>query len=77
MLAGLFAATVAVYAPAGWFEFVNYDDPEHVSENAQAQRGITAEGVRWAFTSGESSNWFPVTRLSHMLDCQLFGSGSV
>ena len=35
--------------------------------------GITPEGVAWAFTSTEAANWFPVTRLSHMLDVQVFG----
>jgi Tfp pilus assembly protein PilF len=29
--------------------------------------------VVWAFTSFEQSNWHPVTWLSHMADCQLFG----
>ncbi len=69
----LFVATLAVYTPVLRFDFVNYDDPEHVSENVHARRGITLQGLVWAFTSGESFNWFPVTRLSHMVDCQLFG----
>ncbi len=30
----------------------------------------------WALTSGEASNWFPVTRLSHLVDGQLFGADS-
>jgi len=34
---------------------------------------LTLTNVRWAFTSFEQSNWHPVTWLSHMLDCQLFG----
>ena len=27
----------------------------------------------WAFTTGTASNWHPLTWLSHMLDCQLYG----
>ena len=35
---------------------------------------MTAEGIAWAFTSTHASNWHPLTWLSHMLDCQLYGS---
>ena len=28
---------------------------------------------KWAFTSGEESNWHPLTWLSHALDCQIYG----
>ncbi len=69
----LFLATFAVYAQVRRFEFVNYDDPEYVSDNLHVREGITPAGVEWAFTSGEAANWFPLTRLSHMLDAQLFG----
>src|ERR1022692_1932647 len=69
----LFLTTLLVYAPVLRFDFVNFDDPDYVTRNAHVLRGITAEGVSWAFTSGEAANWFPVTRLSHMLDYQLFG----
>ncbi len=36
-------------------------------------RGFTWPGVRWAFTGTHSGNWHPLTSLSHMLDCQLWG----
>jgi tetratricopeptide (TPR) repeat protein len=55
------------------FGFVNYDDPDYVTNNPHVQQGLTADGAAWAFTSGEAANWFPLTRLSHMLDVQLFG----
>ena len=35
--------------------------------------GLTWPGVKWAFTAVHSSNWHPLTWLSHMLDCQLYG----
>lgn len=60
----LFLATFAVYAQVVQFDFVNFDDPEYVTRH---------EGLQWAFTSIEAANWFPVTRLSHMLDFELFG----
>ena len=71
--AALFVATFAVYARVGRFDFINFDDPDYVTNNYHVRQGITPEGVRWAFTSVESANWFPLTRLSHMLDCELFG----
>ena len=55
------------------FDFINYDDPFYVSQNAHVRHGLTPETIAWAFTSTEGANWFPVTRLSHLLDAQLFG----
>src|ERR1017187_7237453 len=69
----LFLATFAVYAQVRHFDFVNFDDPEYVTANQHVRTGITAANIAWAFTSGEAANWFPLTRLSHMLDCQMFG----
>ena len=69
----LLVATLAVYARTASFEFVNFDDPDYVTRNPHVRAGWTAEGVKWAFTSREAANWFPLTRLSHMLDAQIFG----
>ena len=68
----ILGATFAVYAQTLDFDFVNYDDPEYVSGNPHVRAGLTTDSIAWAFTSTEAANWFPVTRLSHMLDCQLF-----
>ena len=69
----LLIATFAVYAQVRTFEFLNHDDPVYVSHNSHVRQGITPESLRWAFTSGEGANWFPLTRLTHLLDAQLFG----
>ncbi len=53
--------------------FVNYDDDSYVTENPIVRAGLTTAGVRWAFTAVHSDNWHPLTTLSHMLDCSLFG----
>jgi protein O-mannosyl-transferase len=66
-------ATLAVYAPVVRHGFVDYDDDEYVFRNPHVQAGLTAEGMAWAFTSMEAANWHPLTWLSHMLDCELFG----
>jgi len=65
--------TSAVYAPVRGHRFVDYDDDEYVFRNPRVQAGLTAESVAWAFTAMEASNWHPLTWMSHMLDCQLFG----
>lgn len=70
---GLFAITLLVFWPTRHFDFLNFDDPDYVAANAQVQDGLTWEGVRWAFTTSHASNWHPLTWLSHLFDCQVFG----
>lgn len=53
--------------------FVNYDDQEYVYENPRITGGLTNQAVIGAFTQFHARNWHPLTTLSHMLDCQLFG----
>ena len=65
--------TIATYWPATHHDFVNYDDNIYVTSNVHVQNGLTVESIKWAFLNPVSANWHPVTMLSHMLDCQLFG----
>jgi len=65
--------TFAVYLPVCRYDFVNYDDSDYVTANSHVLGGLDWKGVSWAFTTGHASNWHPLTWLSHMLDCQLFG----
>ncbi|MGD0743713.1 MAG: hypothetical protein ABSA45_01025, partial [Verrucomicrobiota bacterium] len=51
--------------------FVNFDDNEYVYENPEVSRGLTLQGIVWAFTHVHVANWHPLTWISHMLDCQL------
>jgi hypothetical protein len=69
----LVAINLFIYAPIRHYGFLSYDDPPYVSENAQVIRGLTGQGVLWAFTTGHASNWHPMTWLSHMLDVQMYG----
>ena len=73
MAGALAAATVAVYAQTARFDFVIFDDPNYVTENPYVRRGLTRTAVVWAFTSEHLGNWHPLTGLSHMLDCTLYG----
>jgi tetratricopeptide (TPR) repeat protein len=72
-LLGIALATFLVYAPVAENGFVTYDDPEYIYDNPHVRGGLSLEGMGWAFSAFHSSNWHPVTWLSHMLDCQLFG----
>jgi Tfp pilus assembly protein PilF len=54
-------------------DFVNFDDHVYVYENPLVVRGLSAETVIGAFTHTHARNWHPLTTLSHMLDCQLYG----
>jgi Flp pilus assembly protein TadD len=66
--------TFAVYCQVCSYDLVNFDDPIYVYKNQNVQSGITLDGIKWAFTTGHAGNWHPLTWLSHMLDCQLFGT---
>lgn len=54
-------------------DFVNLDDGAYVYKNPQVSRGLTTEGIIWAFTHSHAANWHPLTWISHMIDCQLYG----
>ena len=69
----LIALTWAVFGQTGNYQFVNYDDPLYVLDNAHVRAGLTWRGIAWAFTHVHSQNWHPLTTMSHMFDCQLFG----
>jgi protein O-mannosyl-transferase len=62
-----------VFGQTLWHEFINYDDPRYVYENTKITSGLSLSGIAWAFTHIHSMNWHPLTTISHMLDCQLFG----
>ncbi len=63
----------AVFGQTARFGFVNYDDPDYVSANPVVEKGLTLQGVVWAFSYGRIGHWHPLTWLSHMADCQAYG----
>ena len=70
---GLVIVTLAVYWQVLNHDFVDFDDDIYVTENPHVQKGLTIEGIKWAFTTTHAANWHPLTWLSHMLDCEIFG----
>ncbi len=70
----LFVIPLLLYTPVLHHDFLKlWDDDAYVTDNPHVRTGLTLANVRWACTSFEQSNWHPVTWLSHMVDCQLFG----
>jgi len=69
----LLLAIGLIYGQTLWHPFVHYDDNAFVYDNPHVTPGLTAEGIRWAFTDGPLGEWYPLAMLSHMADCQLFG----
>lgn len=74
----LIAVAVALLAVAVFWQvqghpFVSFDDELYVTANPSVLRGLSKSGVAWAFSTTHSTNWHPLTWLSHMVDVQLFG----
>jgi Tfp pilus assembly protein PilF len=65
--------TWAVFGQTLRHDFVNYDDPQYVYQNTRITNGLNVAGIAWAFTHIHAENWHPLTTITHMLDCQLYG----
>ena len=76
ILLGLAVMTFAIYAQVIGHQFITLDDPTYIQENSMVNRGITRAGLVWAFTTFHAANWHPLTWISHMIDCQLFGTNA-
>jgi len=70
---GLLVLTWGVFGRCLAYPFINYDDPAYILEKPQITAGVTLPGLAWCLTHPHGGNWHPVTSMSHMLDCQLFG----
>jgi tetratricopeptide (TPR) repeat protein len=72
----LLALTAGAMGAGCWNGFANYDDNDYVTANRQVKAGLSAAGVRWAFTTRHAANWHPLTWLSLQLDATLYGGDS-
>jgi len=70
VLAGL---VLAVFARTVRDGFISFDDDYYVTQNALVQRGLTMDGLAWALKTADYFYWHPLTWLSHMMDCELYG----
>jgi tetratricopeptide (TPR) repeat protein len=69
----LVGITWSVFAQTVRHQFITYDDPQYVYANPEVSAGLSLSGIIWAFTHTIAGNWHPLTTISHMLDCQLYG----
>jgi len=69
----LTAGVFWVFGRAVSYDFLTYDDYVYIVDNPHIKDGLTAEAVRWAFTSAYANFWHPVTWLSYILDVEIFG----
>lgn len=65
--------TLTVYCQVSNHAFINFDDDVYVTDNRNVQAGLTSENLKFAFSYIERTYWHPLTWISHMLDCELFG----
>jgi len=54
-------------------DFVNYDDKTYVYGNSLVEDGLSWHGLARAFVDRQTNNWHPLTIVSHMIDCQVYG----
>src|SRR6266480_269580 len=69
----LVAITWLVFGQTLGHDFVNFDDHVYVYDNPLITKGLTVDGAISAFTHSHARNWHPLTTISHMLDCHLYG----
>jgi hypothetical protein len=65
--------TLLLYWPAGHYDFVLADDYQYICHNPPVLKGLSWDGIRWSIWSMYASNWHPLTWMSHMVDCSLYG----
>jgi hypothetical protein len=74
ILVPLLVLAAAVYRPVSGHEFLLLDDVVYVAWNRTVAKGLTWEGVAYAFRNVSGRDyWNPLTTVSHMVDVSLFG----
>jgi protein O-mannosyl-transferase len=69
----LLLAVLLVFGQTAGYDFVNFDDNDYVYDNAAVNHGLSPHAIAWAFTTACQANWHPLTWISHMVDCQIYG----
>ena len=69
----LILAVLVVFSRTLSQGFLNIDDFLVVYDEPHVSGGFSWSGIVWAFTNGPAGEWYPLSMLSHMLDCQLYG----
>jgi len=69
----LIVSILLVFWPVTDNGFINFDDPDYITENPMVRSGLTLKGIIQAMSSVQAGNWHPVTWISHMIDVEIFG----
>ncbi|MBX9652872.1 tetratricopeptide repeat protein [bacterium] len=54
-------------------QLTTWGDDQYISMNRQVLKGISADGISWAFTTTDQANYHPLTWISLMVDQQIHG----
>jgi Flp pilus assembly protein TadD len=65
--------TLLLYWPTAGYDFILVDDHVYVFQNATVLKGLSWSGLKWALSTMDAANWHPLTWVSHMLDCSIYG----
>jgi len=69
----VFAVAYIIHQPSLRFGFLtSWDDPTYVTDNPWI-RGLTAENIKFAFTTPYFANYLPLHLVSYMVDYSLWG----
>jgi hypothetical protein len=69
----LFIITVVVFAGALKGQFLNYDDPQYVTQLPEVREGLSWANASWALSATHAANWHPLTWWSLQLDASIHG----
>ena len=69
----LICLAFALYFPTVHYSFLNYDDNEYVTTNSHVRSGLTPASLKWAFSNIDIGHWEPITWITHLADCTLYG----
>jgi len=74
ILGSLLASIVLiVYWPARHYGFLCYDDQLFITQNPVVLSGLNWQSLSYAVSASVAENWHPVTILSHIIDCEVWG----
>lgn len=73
VIAGIAGVTALAYWGIQHHQFLNFDDDMYLMSNEFIKNGISLENIKWALSFNGEGYWHPLTWLSLMLDCHIFG----
>ncbi len=74
IISGIIALSVfVIFKQTGGYSFISFDDGAYIKNNVHVIKGLSLKNIKWAFTTGLTGNWHPLTWISYMLDVELYG----